>query len=865
MGYSTSRLISYALLSAIEEDLRNIVEEYLSPIDPKSLLGEIEYERALVRFKKDSVFLGGELSLSHILAYTDFAPLVQIITSNKQQIPPHIFEVIVANKQRLERLFPIRNRVAHSRPLLYDDFPNLSDACAVFERSQSEIWSNLRLTLGKLRESPSFIMDLSIPEWEEEETAIYNNLPLPDFDETGFFGRKKQIDDITRHCRGSHPVITIVGEGGIGKTALALRVAYDLLDNPNNPFDAIIWTSSKTSQLTKSEITNIQGAISSSIGMFRDIASTLGSDAEAIGPLEEILEYMREFKILLIMDNIETVLDENIVAFLENLPHGSKVIITSRIGIGSMELRYALTSMDPTDSVHYLRALLRIRGQEKTIPIDDAHLQRYCGQMKYNPGFIKWFVSVIQTGKRPEEILAKPDTFLDFCMTNVYHFLSQDSKKVIRSMLCLPKSHNTAELAYLNELGSMELQPILYELLRTPMVIRNYSTLKNSGETTYELSDLSRQYLIRKYSPTKDEFDYYITRNRRLIATGEDFLQNRNEKPYSYFNISPRSTRDYAVGKILLDSLLSAIKFHQFDVAEKHIEEAKRLAPEYYEVYRVEAIVLNKKGNISGAQQSFLQAIDIQPDYAPLRYWYGNFLLEDLNDPENAINEFLKANSIDPKSVDVKYGLARSYLYSGQFSESSRYLKELTTDVVSDRKLLRRIYDLIIECHNRNIEGYYVNHEFQRLPQLYNDLIVVCRTCPVDLIDSKMKAKLVRAIGIAEEAQSIAGSTELKVELGSIINQLEQLQFFVAGDQKKYDNPEIVSSGSHRQEGVIRSIKKSYGFLSTVDGVDYFFHQSEVSQDDWVKLHGGLKVTFIPNSVISEGKLPEAKFVSLAF
>ena len=72
---------------------------------------------------------------------------------------------------------------------------------------------------------------------------------------------------------GGFPVISIVGEGGVGKSALALKVAYELIDK-DSPFDAVVWVTSKTTQITLNEIREIKGAISRVAGFpSRRIAS----------------------------------------------------------------------------------------------------------------------------------------------------------------------------------------------------------------------------------------------------------------------------------------------------------------------------------------------------------------------------------------------------------------------------------------------------------------------------------------------------------------------------------------------------------------------------------------------------------------
>ncbi|MGH4021865.1 MAG: ATP-binding protein [Pseudonocardiaceae bacterium] len=92
---------------------------------------------------------------------------------------------------------------------------------------------------------------------------------MPDFDETGFFGRRQQVNRVKRIINGAYPVVSILGDGGIGKTSVALKVAYELLDDQNGKFDAIVWVSAKATVLTAHEIKRINGAIEDSLGPFR--------------------------------------------------------------------------------------------------------------------------------------------------------------------------------------------------------------------------------------------------------------------------------------------------------------------------------------------------------------------------------------------------------------------------------------------------------------------------------------------------------------------------------------------------------------------------------------------------------------------
>jgi hypothetical protein len=85
-------------------------------------------------------------------------------------------------------------------------------------------------------------------------TEVLNNLPRVDYDDTGFVPRFKLEADLKKKILGRHPVVTVLGEGGNGKSALTLQTAYRLLNSNDHNFDAIIWVSAKATILTLQEI-----------------------------------------------------------------------------------------------------------------------------------------------------------------------------------------------------------------------------------------------------------------------------------------------------------------------------------------------------------------------------------------------------------------------------------------------------------------------------------------------------------------------------------------------------------------------------------------------------------------------------------
>jgi LuxR family glucitol operon transcriptional activator len=394
-----TRLTMFALISALENDLRVIIQQIIdnsgnSPINDVVVVPENIFEKAKRRFEKCSNDFD-ECDISDIINYIDYQESMEIILRNICYLPLQHQEIFL-NKPLVEdfkKSTQIRNRVMHSRPLEYSDLQDLNDLCEkIFKldkkhRSFTELWA----ISSAIKNDPGVTLKYSIPECDIDENAIQNNLPLPDFDDTGYIGRSDLVDRIVSLCKGSFPVISILGDGGIGKTALALKVAYRLVDDSTHPFDAVIWSSSKTTQLNLFELHEIDGAIRTSLDLFNTISNTLVYETD--NPINNIIEYLSLFKILLIIDNLETIIDSNITDFLQCLPKESKVLITSRIGLGRFEYPVFIEPMTMPDSVKLLRNYAKLRGIKILYQANAELLSTYCSKMNSNPGYIKWFVA----------------------------------------------------------------------------------------------------------------------------------------------------------------------------------------------------------------------------------------------------------------------------------------------------------------------------------------------------------------------------------------------------------------------------------------------------------------------------------------
>jgi LuxR family transcriptional regulator, glucitol operon activator len=634
-------------------------------------------------------------------------------------------------------------------------------------------------------------------------------------------------------------VITIVGEGGIGKTALALRIAYETLDASPPLYDAVVWTTAKTTMLTPKQIVQIEGAICDSLGMLRVASDALAGSVTGGDAIDELLEYLASFRILLILDNLETVLDERLRGFLGRLPQGSKVLITSRVGVGAFEYPLKLDPLSNTEAVQLLRALTKARGLSKLLAVSNQIVAGYCEQMKNNPGYIKWFVSAVHAGARPEEVLSDPALFLDFCMSNIYTFLSDDSRRVLQTLQYLSGSRSQAELAFLSELDSERLQRGLQQLLTTNMVNMVPVAKGTSFQSTYDLSELAREYLARRHPVASELANALKNRRRELVRASGEIAAGRRADPYSLRTIQVRSPSDHIVAKYLSDAM-SAVNRSAYTDAEQLIREAKRLAPEFYEVHRVEAFLRIAEDNFTAATTCYEAALELKPNAASLHLAFAGFLIRYLDDPESASSYLKRAYELDPQAVAIQSELVVLYLSLGSYDDAERIIRELLTRVISSERTQKKIFDLMLQLYQRKAERAAAQGDYMRALDILENLKNAFEGVPKNMVDRKMLQKLIRARGIARicrrnvsDHQMRQGAANLEAWLVATAN----------------DSPIRVSDSSEEMNGqIVRWISdRRFGFITGEDDKDYFFHFSAIiSQHNPQDVNPGMRVIFNP-------------------
>lgn len=885
-----ARNTCFALISAIEEDFRDLIIALGDPeFHGEEILPSDVRDNAIKRRSIDqrlSSTSSIQVKEVELLPYIDFTDIAKILES--KIIPRHSenrdwFKEAAKN---ITKLAPARNRVCHSRPLESEDFPNFVDFSEkLLHKNTPYSFPSVVSARQRLKDEPGFVLTLQIPSFWVDKSKVHHNLPIPEFDETGFLGRQTDRLNLLKLLKSHYPVITVVGEGGVGKTALALRCAYDLLDDPNNNFDAIIWTSLKTAALTQSGIINITNSITTTLGLLSEVAKNLGvnnqSDWNEESYIQEISEYLSLYNILIIIDNLETISTGPLRELLLQVKSNSKILITSRIGIGEFEARYPLHGLEEKASISLFRAFSKILGVSALQKLDDGNIKGYCKRLFYSPLLIKWFVAGVSRGSNPDSLINKDgESFseaLAFCFKNLFEKLEDRDRLLISCLACARKPLTSAEIHFLTPgVSTHEVELALIALHNSSIVIRNK---KQNDGFEYSLSESTSAFITKNSPPSKELFQQIQNKLKELrqIISQENYFEDRYE--FDPYFVRSGTGRDEIICATYLRKALDHAKRGEFELARIQINEAKRLASGSAEIFRISALIEENSGEHYLASQEYEHSIELDPKHKISRYCFGMFLMTDLEDSEAALDQFLEAERIDNTAEPILTAKAMALTRLSRYEESSLIHEDLLK-TISQRERRWRLtgYDQAADSYRRWAQRCidhkdYVNAE----AKLKRSIAILLSAAEREDFDYKLIQRTAKVIGLSFSKIELSSDNEFIEYILTISERIHDLingknipiskemrwiftNQLIKSDYKDrlrllenkkendfgYDgNSKIITTNTGRLVGEVHNIQSRFGFIICNDGSRWFFHIDSVSPDtQWEAIATGEKVFF---------------------
>ena len=328
-----------------------------------------------------------------------------------------------------------------------------------------------------------------------------HNLPPREYE--AFVGRQAEFAQIHQlllpYPQSRHHVVTIDGIGGIGKSTLALETAYRYCESyasadPAERFDAIVWVSAKRTYLTAQGVLEQRQVFRTLPDLFAAIADVLQHPAINLARADEqrpiVERALSSQRTLLILDNLETVDDEELLLFVRMVPDPTKVIVTTRHRI-DVAYPIRLAGMPHADADRLIEQEAA-RKQVALTPADQAALWQRTGGV---PLAIVWSIGLMGLGGSVESVLRRlgqgQSDIARFCFeASVAHIRQQDAHRLLMALAlfavdasreALGAVAGLADDSYGRDLGLEELQRL---------------SLVNKEGDRFSLLPLTREYAL---------------------------------------------------------------------------------------------------------------------------------------------------------------------------------------------------------------------------------------------------------------------------------------------------------------------------------------------------------------------------------
>jgi len=357
---------------------------------------------------------------------------------------------------------------------------------------------------------------------------ITNNLP-PLYGD--FLGRAADLKRVLAGLTSRWPVISIEGLGGVGKTTLAIEAACRSLSPTTMapPFAFAVWVSAKDYPERKLWLEETLDTI----------ARVLDHPYITQLPLSqkqyEVDNLLRTHRVLVLIDNYETMEDPDLEIWIQQVPEPSKVMLTTRQVTLRRVWDIHLQGLPDEDALQLIRQhsqRLELQGLEQAsettlLPLvhvtagNPQALEMALGYVKYGGLDLESLVAALQTAYRGI------DSIFDELFEWAWETLSEHARRVLMAMTFFADTAHKNALGAIAELGTCELAQALRQLTEMSLLEQPAGLLAR-----YIIHPLTRAFATAQ---VQGHPDWETAARHRWLAWFKDLLVEHEPEYVEYW------------------------------------------------------------------------------------------------------------------------------------------------------------------------------------------------------------------------------------------------------------------------------------------------------------------------------------------
>jgi|GEM_PF-1517037 len=301
-------------------------------------------------------------------------------------------------------------------------------------------------------------------------------------------------------------IVSLTGIGGTGKTALATWATLQAFDR--GMFNYIVSITAKDRELTTSGIQALKPDLTSYESLLDAILEVLecndsfSSTTEKEAMVKSLLE---DSNILLYVDNLETVDDNRIIEFLDEIPYGVKAIVTSRRSrVRVSVLPIEVEPFSDNEALEYVEDLSSTPGLYYLQELSEAERLRICNNCDNIPLAMLWATTrsgskkeLIRFSDSLETTQKRGEELLEFSYRRVYDAMNGIEKRILKTLSIFSAPIKCESIIIGAKISFDDFADNIDVLVDDVFVKRSFCA--NQNDYVYSILPTTKKFLLNDY------------------------------------------------------------------------------------------------------------------------------------------------------------------------------------------------------------------------------------------------------------------------------------------------------------------------------------------------------------------------------